>query len=561
MTHSSIRLLSLALIVALLLGICLVPAAAAEAQGAALLTASASAGRSVLTDKEKIVYNYLKENIEAVAAGTKSSTVFALDSKALQEWEKHGIKITWTNEDFGAKTISDVSLVYDAFFAQFDLSRIVEALLQDCPYSLYWFDKTAGISYSYSSTGVKKSANVLSYSIFSLSFTFWVSSDYQSGGDATAIDSSAVRLAANAGGNASSIAARYASKEDYEKLVSFRDTVCQLTSYDKTAGSGPYGDAWQLTNVFDGNNNTNVVCEGYVKAFQYLCNLSEFSDARCYSVSGFLTTASGTEAHMWNIVVMDDGASYLVDLTNHDDGGPGGLYLVGGTGSIADGFTVTAGNGAQLHYTYSSACKNLWGTGEDSILNLSAYDYHRWQYTVNESGDTISAACTAPECNDRNGGTLTLAAADVLVAGSTSVPVTVINNLKTGVKIPDIVYDCAGGCTTAGHHTASLTIGGATITIGFDLEAAPTGTGLVNPKITDSQVSVGVRSNEPAQDAVLITAFYQNGAMVKSSVLETTTANANYTVSGPDKSWNTCRIFLLKKGTYAPLCENIVIAK
>ena len=88
MTHSSIRLLSLLLTLALLLGVCVLPASAAQAQSSVLV------GRSVLTDNEKIVYDYLKENIDLVAAGTLTSSVFTLYGPTLQDWQKQGFKIT-----------------------------------------------------------------------------------------------------------------------------------------------------------------------------------------------------------------------------------------------------------------------------------------------------------------------------------------------------------------------------------------------------------------------------------------------------------------------------------
>ena len=59
-----------------------------------------------------------------------------------------------------------------------------------------------------------------------------------------------------------------------------------------------------------------AVCEGYSKAFQYLCDLSSFKDkVECHSVSG---VTSGP--HMWNVVAMEDGYNYLVDVTNCDEG-------------------------------------------------------------------------------------------------------------------------------------------------------------------------------------------------------------------------------------------------
>lgn len=564
MTRYSIRLFSLLLTIALVLSICLVPAAAAESGTGDVLSAdyavladqqTASAGRSMLTQKEQLVYDSLKEQIELAADGKLSSSVFTLDAAALQAWEKQGIQITWTKDDFGSNTISSVSLVYERFFAQFDLAKVLEALVHDCPYSLYWFDKSAGVSYTYDSTGVKAAGKYIQYTMHSLRFTFPVSAAYRSGSSTTAINTAKASAAKSAAANARAIVSRYSGKSDFEKLAGYRDEICKLVSYDRNAASGAYGDPWQLISVFDNNSSTNVVCEGYAKAFQYLCDLSTFDSIRCYSVYGTVKTGSSAAvSHMWNLITMEDGENYIVDVTNCDEGTPGGLFLVGGPGSIAGGYTVTAANGTKVLYRYGSTTQHLWGTDESSILNLSAYNYHRWQYSVNAAGDTLTAVCTAPECYDRDGGSITLTAG-VLVADGTPKTVTVTGALKTGVQIPEVVYDCAGGCVKPGQHTASLTVEGKTISLRFTIEAAPTGTSLINLAEKDGQITFGVRSNK-TQDAVLVIAFYQNGAMVQSTVSETTTANANYSFAASDKSWNTCKVFLLQKGTYAPLCVN-----
>ena len=72
-------------------------------------------------------------------------------------------------------------------------------------------------------------------------------------------------------------------KSDYEKLLAYKDWICRLADYDRDAVNltpDRYGAPWQLISVFDGNPETKAVCEGYAKAFQYLCDLSEFEVKR-----------------------------------------------------------------------------------------------------------------------------------------------------------------------------------------------------------------------------------------------------------------------------------------
>lgn len=144
-----------------------------------------------------------------------------------------------------------------------------------------------------------------------------VAPDYQ-GSNRYSVSSAPLTRVKAAVSKAKSIVKKNAGKSSYEKLVAYKEAICKLVSYnhDAAAGSaGAYGDPWQLINVFDGDSSTNVVCEGYSKAFQYLCDLSDFEDVNCYTVSGEFTTESHTECHMWNIVRMDDGKNYLADVT------------------------------------------------------------------------------------------------------------------------------------------------------------------------------------------------------------------------------------------------------
>ena len=80
-----------------------------------------------------------------------------------------------------------------------------------------------------------------------------------------------------------------------------------------------------------------MVCEGYSKAFQYLCDLSSFSSSKinAYCVSG--------DNHMWNLVTMDDGRNYLVDVTWDDQeyistGGTDWFLIPMSSGSVQDGY-------------------------------------------------------------------------------------------------------------------------------------------------------------------------------------------------------------------------------
>lgn len=134
--------------------------------------------------------------------------------------------------------------------------------------------------------------------------------------------------AVKASENARKIVAENAGKSDYEKLKAYKDAICQRVSYNydaaqrsvKEVGADPHN----LIYVFDDDPNTNVVCEGYAKAFQYLCDLSSFrEDVVSYLMIGNLT-GNGIAVlglHAWNHVEIN-GRMWLVDITNCDKDTP-----------------------------------------------------------------------------------------------------------------------------------------------------------------------------------------------------------------------------------------------
>ena len=160
------------------------------------------------------------------------------------------------------------------------------------------------------------------------------------------VDSKKTGAASSAAENARKIIEKHKAEKDYEKMESYKEEICDLTSYnyDAVKPGVAYGDPWQMIYIFDGDESTNVVCEGYAKAFQYLCDMSDFLDPgyNCCSVTGMMRGGTGEGPHMWNIVTIGDG-NYLVDVTNSDDGTAGergGLFMAWdkNNGSVENGY-------------------------------------------------------------------------------------------------------------------------------------------------------------------------------------------------------------------------------
>lgn len=311
-------------------------------------------GRDHLTGAALELYELLRTKIEAISAGTDDITSFPINM----------------SETFGGKDELEAGV-----------KAAMNALMADLPADFYWYDKTAGYVYFSNQEGTKVTKII-----------FAISEDYvnPSGGSETVdygdgtsetykinVDSSKMAAARTAVQNAQAIAAKYADKSDYEKIIGYKNEICGLVEYNDAAANDnntPYGDPWQLVWVFDNDTSTNVVCEGYSKAFQYLCDLGGIE---CYTVSGTIVVDNtNSEPHMWNIVAID-GKSYHVDVTNSDEdtiGEQNELFLKGADGSFDYGciFYNVGLSSKSIGYTYDDDTINLYST---KILTVSAEDY------------------------------------------------------------------------------------------------------------------------------------------------------------------------------------------
>lgn len=352
-------------------------------QGAAPASAGDPA-RDRLNPSERTLYDQLRPLLAHVAENG-GSTRFSFTLEEL------GVASRWTEADLKRAGLSAPAtgeelkavvgqLLQKEFPA--DGQAVRGALLADLPYELYWFDKTCpadtGIGGSYGF-----SDGVLDLSGLRFACDFPAAQGYQdpSAGEAALYTvKSDVAAVKEAAANARAIVEKFRKEDDYTKLLGYKSEICDLVDYnhDAAAGGTAYGDPWQLVWVFDGDETTKVVCEGYSKAFQYLCDLTEFSGrVDCYTVEGIMWGATGQGPHMWNIVRIN-GRNYLADVTNSDAGSAGqdgGLFLAGAqldTATTPPSYKVALSGGASIMYSYETG-ENLWGN--DILLTLEPEDY------------------------------------------------------------------------------------------------------------------------------------------------------------------------------------------
>ena len=325
----------------------------------------ANYGDKVLNEQEKAIYDQLKTSIAGIAANGGSTEFTFSWTFTYAELGLDGMPSTIT-DDLKAKISEKIG----------DINKVIDVLLVDCPYELYWFDKTRGWSAHdrYLGDGEGITLNRV--------LSLYVSENYGGNNNEFMVDASRAQSAAAAAAKAKEIVNKYKDASDYQKLLGYKEEICKLTDYNHGAADNagtPYGDPWQLVYVFDGDKDTTVVCEGYAKAFQYLCDLTKFdtSSIVCYTITGIMAGGTGAGGHMWNIVTMPDGQNYLVDVTNSDDGtigSDGTLFLAGSGGSVNAGYSFGTGLN-MITYNYDPDTTSLYGVGTDSILNLASKDY------------------------------------------------------------------------------------------------------------------------------------------------------------------------------------------
>ena len=282
---------------------------------------------AVLPDGCQEFYNQLVTGVEAIARRSGGNDTAA-------------VTINWSGIDQGA-----VSANFNAIYS---------ALLLNVPQYLYWHDKTLGVRlygntmYFQVAKGyrVEKTTTIGGYPVY------------------ITLDGERMTRVNTALANANNVLTSHAAEIDFAKLTSYKDEICALTDYNYGAASGSGmqamgSDPWQMIYVFDGDPNTTVVCEGYSKAFKYLCDLSSWNNA----VECILVTGVTDGPHMWNVVKIE-GRNYLADITNCDSGW--NLFLCGVSS------TTSPYSAAGLTYNLDEEMYTLYSAA-DLVMSTEAY--------------------------------------------------------------------------------------------------------------------------------------------------------------------------------------------
>lgn len=357
-----------------------------------------------MTEVHRRVYNSLKKAAYQIASGKQSTNTVTIQVSSLgmsktkftpKDLGLTAAEFTFTGSNGAlyftdeAKTIATARIREQAALVPKDASnltsaereyksnrlRIMHALRADLPYETYWLDSQIGWNFTAYYEGTTASIN-LSKSYFTV--YLGVFSDYciESGSNIL-INTDKTGSATEAVSTAFEIVAD-AEEEciyDADKLAYFRKRLIELSPLDSGYAASKGGPGCQLVNVFDGDANTKASGQGYARAFKYLCDLSEFRypEFDCYIVEGKRNSID----YIWNVVLMDDGLRYLVDIAG--GGNEQTAIMLGKYSSHTEGsdsYTYTCGDdvgAAQtVTYVYGDSAGYIFAKDE---LVLSDEDY------------------------------------------------------------------------------------------------------------------------------------------------------------------------------------------
>lgn len=349
----------------------------------------------------RAVYDQLVPEIQKIAAGQGDSSIFELSFQPLtftkEELGIEGDILVLNKENQYQFSEEANEAVTNAFSAELDVNMLLNQLLARHPYELYWFDKVFKQD-DVSAINVRPICSVdgqqTTVTVSDCQILMVVSQDYAVTDADTkqyylySPDKAKTGAAKTAAAKAAQVVAENQGKGTYGKLVAYAEYIKNAVSYNYAAADKnngyPYGDPWQLIYVFDNDPDTNVVCEGYSKAFKYLCDLTwtgSDPEVACYLPTGTMDGGTGAGLHMWNIVSIG-GVNYLTDITNCDSGttgAPDQLFLCGAEGSVGASYAAATTNGT-VTYVYDKETLALY----DKELVLSATKYSPLAFDLNQ---------------------------------------------------------------------------------------------------------------------------------------------------------------------------------
>ena len=238
-----------------------------------------SYGYNSLNSTQKNVYNLLKSRLFAFDVSQKDATC---------------VEVTYERTYYAAEVV-DVS-AYQMTLSQ--MEQIYFALEADYP-MLFWLDDT--ICYNKTSLFVKK-------------WYIMVEPDYEKYSERKAAAQSIENGLLPYLEEIDNAKAKGVGQMELELLI--HDMIIKEVDYAYNIFNKPETAtfAHSVVGVFDGDDSTDVVCEGYAKAFHMLATYAGLESIYAVGMSGIGFNMGG---HAWNLVKIN-GSWYNIDLTWND---------------------------------------------------------------------------------------------------------------------------------------------------------------------------------------------------------------------------------------------------
>ena len=223
------------------------------------------------------------------------------------------------------------------------------------------------------------------------------------GADEFTLDSSTLQKVTTAESTAEQVISDNSGKGIYDTIKAYADWISEHVSYDHSWDSTPDSEItsnspWSMIAVFDNDPYTNVACEGYSKAFQYLMDHTQrFVDAGIVSklVTSTKLVDGNDNGHMWNVVTID-GKNYIVDVTwyDNDSDSYNDSYLLGGQATVdAD---------TEGYHTYDQDTTDFY-TQDELQLSGTAFDRSSEKPATVVTGPAVTGGGDTPTGGNTSG--------------------------------------------------------------------------------------------------------------------------------------------------------------
>ena len=190
-------------------------------------------------------------------------------------------------------------------------------------------------------------------------------------------------------------------KTKFEKAEFVHDTICKKMTYAFNSSGTGWVDNGFTHSVIGALVNGYGVCDGYSKAFQYIMNRM--------GINCLLITGDANGSHAWNLVEMDNGEYYFLDLT-WDDVGDGYVNIFYDYFLIdSDEFltTHTPMSPMGIDTNFASKLPNL--SHDDSYSFYNRHNLYINEYSLKDFSSTVRSSFELYRQNNHSVGFLKFA--------------------------------------------------------------------------------------------------------------------------------------------------------